>query len=280
MCRTVVITLLFIQGWMGVSQAETAGKVYHAPFYPGERIVYVAEYMSMEVARVEFQIVEIIDTLNTTLFHARAIIQSNPGVPLIFVRDQYDAYFDMECRPYLHIGKGQRRNYAFRLQYRFDQETGTITGWEYRQKGFEEKLRGKYEAPLEDGIFDPLTLFYYIRTFLKNVMSYERLKLQVFTNGKSRRVEVRPRHQMKKVRLVKQELLVFPLDLKLKFKGIAGIRDLIKFVMSADQKVIPVDGELRFMLGKMRIRLAEYIPGKLPFVQSADKSSITAPASR
>ncbi len=277
MYKRIHLIFVLLQGWIGLSQAGTLPKIYDAPFLPGERIVYVAEYMSMEIARIEFHLVGTVDTLNTTLFHARATLQSNPRVPLIVVRDRYDAYFDAEGRPYLHTGKGQRRRYAFRLQYRFDHEAGTVSGWEYRQKGFEEKLRGQYRAEMNGLIFDPLTLFYYIRAFLKQRGTYERETLHVFANGKTRVVQIRPHRTVQNVRLIQQELLGFPLDLKLKFKGIAGIRDIIQFIMSADQKILPVTGELRFALGKMKIRLKEYHPGKWPFVQSADQSGFAAP---
>lgn len=255
-------------------------KLFSAPFNPGERIVYMAEFMSMELARVEFEVVDMIDTLGTTLYHTRARIRSNTRLPLIFVQDEYEAYFDRDLQPYWHVGKGNRKNFAFRLRYDFDHQQKKITGWEYRQTGKEEKLRGSYKAGLGDMVFDCLTVFYYIRSYLKNVMSYRKLRLDIFANGKLRKIELAPKRDTRKVRLVGRELLTFPLDLKLRFKGIAGIRDRIHLAMSADENLIPVSGEIRTVLGKVKFRLVEFQPGKMPYQQAMQRNDAAAPAGR
>ncbi len=257
-----------------------ASDIYPHPFYPGEKLTYSVEYMSMEIARVDFYFLDPIDTLGTRLYHVKSEIKSNTRVPILVVHDTYESYFDENCRPYLYRGHGLRRNFAFRFVYRFDPRKGEIHACEYRQNSREEKLVYESHVTSKDRIFDGLTLFYFIRAHLKSLVSYKTVHTQIFINGKTRSVQFTPLKKLYQAKFINQTVASIPLDLRLGFKGIAGLRDRMKFKLSADEKVIPLLGELKVVLGKVRIRLRDYVPGQLPYIQSAEKAAMDAKSNR
>ena len=269
--------LSFLAGLMMCLQAlvslplARASDFFQAPLMPGEQLTYMVEFMSMRIAKVEFSVMPPVDTLGMKLHHVRAEIHTLMRLPFFYAEDRYDSYFDADYRPVLYTGTGKRKNYTFRLYMFVDYEKRQVYAVEYRSQGREERVHWEYQEPLQETIYDHLTLFYYVRSKLHQLMIDTGLELPILANGKIKRIHFKPKAGVKSVRFGEQSMETVPLNVRLGFKTLAGLRE-IKFFLSSDDRSLPLKGFLSFMVGKANISLVEYSVGRFPFVQAAEST--------
>jgi len=239
--------------------------------YPGETLTYVVEYMTLELASVKFEIVNQIDTMGTTLYHARAEIKSNPKWPLIRVSDQYDAYFDQSYTPYYYKGRGLSGNFSFRLEYIFDQIEKQIDAKEYRTKHKDEALHNQITEDIGPNIRDTLTLFYFLRQCSRNRNRVDSRKYPAFVGLKRTPVEFRRQKEPKTIMAAERKIRAVPAHIRVEHDGMAGARGKIKLSYSDDDRAIPLFAEVKLRIGKAKIRLVAYKSGR-PALQTAHAS--------
>lgn len=249
-----------------------ASDIIGAAVFPGEHATYAVQFMTMDIARVHFETLEPVDSLGVRLYHVRARIQSTSQLPMFYAEDVYESYLDASGRPLIYRGQGKRKEYTFRVEMRFDYQAGVVEAREYRSRGREERLAWECKKPLQDDMYDHLSLFYIVRAYLQKTITQKPLVAHIVADGKIKSIRFSPRSRVEKAVLIDRQVRSIPLKMELGFSTLAGLR-AIDFLLTADEKSIPVGGEVRFLLGQATIRLIDYTPGRLPYVQAAESSA-------
>lgn len=258
-----------------IQNAKTNNK-YDFPLYPGERLTYTVEYMTLEIASIRFSVIEQIDTLGTTLFHVRAEVTSNPKVPLLSLNDVYESYFDCDFRSYYYYGEGLTRRFAFRVEGVFDYQNRILHAREFRRRGRDEKLHEELTEDLLAKIRDGLSLFYFLRYNLILTPPEIKQNYAAFVGLKKAPVTFELAKKLKRINAIGKDFDALPAEIRFEFEGVGGMKGEVKLNYSTDGLALPLSGRIKAPIGKVKIRLVEYIPGKPVYLHAAKATAAAA----
>ena len=244
----------------------------------GERLTYHIEYMAMEIASIQFTVLERIDTLGTTLYHVRADVNSNPKLPFVTLRDRYESYFDRDFRSYYYTGNGLTRKYAFRIEGVFDYEQHQLHAREFRSRGRTQKLHKEVSESFQTVMRDGLSLFYLLRSIAVAVPPKTRRQYAAFVGFENAPISFERKGKRFPVSVENKEFYAIPAEIRFGFEGLGGIKGRVKLNYSADGMGIPLSGEIKAPIGTVKIRLGAYEPGKPTYTRTASYEAI-APSS-
>ncbi|MFQ5632069.1 MAG: hypothetical protein ACE5I1_25135, partial [bacterium] len=69
--------------------------------------------------------------------------------------------------------------------------------------------------------------------------------------------------------MIDREFDALPAEIRFKFEGIGGMKGEVKLNYSTDGFALPLSGEIKAPIGKVKVRLVEYVPGKPVYLHTA-----------
>lgn len=243
----------------------------------GERLVFSAEFLHMELGWLQFEMLKPVDTLGTSLWRSRVTIQSNPRLALVRAHFVFESYFDEEFNSYLFTAQERRANGLDRSVCRFDRSTSLVHVHEWREirgRRVDERTSTHLLLP---GLRDGIALFYFLRAAADGwdldpktlyVLSGQRPDSVFIRRGPPAKLSS---GQLAALHLAKLESDVTPIACRLAFTGIAGLRREILSFFSTDGLALPLRTELQVYLGKVQMRLVEQ--DHLPIELTAQNNS-------
>lgn len=128
------------------------------PFEPGEKLKFVLSWEFVPAGEAVLSVEPIAEINGEQAFHFILKVKTNSFLDLFYkVRDQIDSYVDEGMTHSILYKKKQRESKAKRnVTVAFD--------WENNQAQYEKGGKKRDPIDLEAGAFDPLGIFYYVRS--------------------------------------------------------------------------------------------------------------------
>jgi hypothetical protein len=251
----------------------------HAQGYPppvykwqvGEELSYTVRWSFLHLGRLVLQVLNA-DTLSgRPVYHCRIHIDSNPSLPFINLHDIYDSFID-SAGFYSHIfisyeGKGDHLIYT---RYDFDYEKNSVHMQIENRKGNHSIVELDSTGAIHKKVQDSLSLLYFARAMAHNKA---KLTVPVFAYNKLDSTHINFRDKLSKIKTNDHKIKTLFLDGRLKFVGIAGVKQDFKGWFSTDEQAVPLKANMKAFVGNVTLELDEwkYWGGDSVFVDLKDK---------
>ncbi len=222
----------------------------------GEDLQYKVKWAFVTLGKLRFRVLET-DTLNgRTVYHCRVNIDSNPSLPFVRIHDVYDSYMDAEdFASYIFISYEDKKTHTIYTRYDFDYERREVHILIQNQYPDSVVTLLDSVASIPGRVYDSLSMFFLARGMVKNKT---RIDIPVFAYNKVGITHINFEGTRKKVNVRGQKLHAYYLDGRLKFVGIAGIKEGFKGWFSEDLQSVPVKAKMKAFVGSVDIILEDW----------------------
>lgn len=258
LCRmTTIIALLFcVLSWQAAfsssdtSEPIVASTVAGQPFAPGEKLTFQLRWGLIPAGETVLEVYPMAEIDGRQAYHFVMTATTNSFVDLFYkVRDRIDAFTDAEMTHSVFYKKKQQEGSTRRnVEVKFD--------WQRQEAFYSNFGREEKSISLMPGTFDPLSVFYYIRSLeLKEIGEVER----PVTDGKKSVVG--------RARIIKRETIMVAdasydtYLLEPELKHIGGVFEKSKDAkimiwVSADERRLPVKVKSKVVVGSFVAELS------------------------
>ncbi len=222
----------------------------------GEDLHYKVKWAFVTLGKLRFRVLEA-DTLNgRPVFHCRVNIDSNPSLPFVRIHDVYDSYMDAEdFASYIFISYENKKDYTIYTRYDFDYEKQQVHIVIQNQYPDSVVTLLDSTATIPGRVYDSLSMFFLARGMVKNKA---RIDIPVFAYNKVGITHINFEGTRREVKARGQHLTGYYLDGRLKFVGIAGIKEGFKGWFSEDLQSVPLKAKMKAFVGSVDIELENW----------------------
>ena len=183
-------------------------------------------------------------------------MDSEPGLPFISLHDIYDSYIDAEdFYSHAFLAYEQKKDHLLYTQYIFDYKHNEI------RVRVEKRLENSFQTILDSTvtidkkIHDSLSMLYFARAMVKNKSNID-LTLFVYNNIENTFIQIGGK--LKEFEMNDNPIKGYFLEGKLKFVGIAGVKEDFKGYFSTDKQSVPLIAYMKAFIGSVKIQLKEW----------------------
>ncbi|GAB4331569.1 MAG: hypothetical protein Kow0037_08270 [Calditrichia bacterium] len=222
----------------------------------GEETHYNVKYGFLHLGQLRIQVLDTTTINNRPVYHCRIYIDSNPDLPFIKLHDVYDSFIDAE-EIYSHrfISYENKGDHTIYTRYDFDypQRQIRIRIENLKDNGREVLLDSTAVIPRR--VQDSLSLLFFARAMVKNKAD---TTISVFAYNNFEETEIRFTGDTREIEYDEKKIPAYYLDGKLKFVGIAGLKEGFKGWFSPDSQSIPIKAKMKAFIGNVSIQLKSY----------------------
>lgn len=152
-----------------VFSSSIASAATDTPFQPGEKLKFLLRWEFIPAGEATLTVAPTTETNGQPAFHFIMTARTNSFLDLIYkVRDRIDSYTDIEMTHSLSYKKNQREG-------RHRRKEKIAFDWENNQARYSREGREDSFVDLLPGTFDPLGIFYFVRSSdLEDMSTIER----------------------------------------------------------------------------------------------------------
>ncbi len=219
----------------------------------GEELFYKVRYTFFTIGSLHFKVVEK-DTLHgRTVYHCRMHIKSNTSIPFVpDLDDDYDSYIDENFYSHRSIAYEKQKGYWLYTLYDMDYLNHAIHIRIEKHFPNDTLVALDSTASIPGPVQDGLSLLYFARAYSKTPGQVD---VPVFAFNHLKTTRINFTGQPQRVKAKGKKVLGYYLDGKLKFVGIAGIREGFKGWFSPDIQGIPLHARMKAIVGSVRVNL-------------------------
>ncbi len=231
----------------------------------GEELHYTVGYSFFHLGRIIITVTDKFERGGRTVYRARAIIDSAPGLPFVNVHIRFTGEFDEELYSYDWIAEDSTDKEIGVRRLRFDYDSSRVyfeTGKKNRDGSIavEKTDTVKITEKCQDG----LSLFFFARNHVrrKGIMNVptvvEKAQVNTFFNF-SRELDE------EEIDSVQYPIEVVLFDGRADFVGVFGLTGGFRGRFSNDVASVPILARMNVILGSIRIELDRWVrPGWVP----------------
>jgi hypothetical protein len=249
-----VLLILWLITSAGMSQ-DTAQKSSFR-WKVGEELLYKVKWAFIKLGELKLSILNK-DTLNNRpVYHCRINVDSSPGLPFITIHDTYESFVD-SAQFYSHLFRSYEKkgSHLVYTEYIYSPDSQKI---EIR---VENRQDDKREIVLDSvatntpKMFDSLSMLYFARGYVKLVQQVE---IEILMNAEFVKTDINFRSSRDEIEFNRQSVNCFYLDGRLKFVGIAGVKDEFKGWFSPGRQSVPIIAKMKAFIGSVGIELIRW----------------------
>jgi hypothetical protein len=222
----------------------------------GEELVYSVKWTFIKLGELRLQVLGD-DTLNGRhVYHCRIYMDSEPGLPFITLHDIYDSYIDAkDFYSHAFLAYEQKKDHLLYTQYVFDYKRSVI------KVRVEKRLESSFQTILDSTvtidkkIHDSLSMLYFARAMVKNKSNID-LTLFVYNNIENTYIKIAG--ESNDFEMNDKPIMGYFLEGKLKFVGIAGVKEDFKGYFSTDKQSVPLIAYMKAFIGSVKIQLEKW----------------------
>ncbi len=240
----------------------------------GEELVYKVRYAFLTVGTLRFQVLRQLEYRGRTVYHCRLYIDSSPSLPFVSIHDVYESYIDEEVYTHHFWSYEHEGEDILFSDYDFDYQRNLahvqIWRWSKSDTLLEEDTLKHIPGPVQDG----LSILYFARSRVQQLKGS--FQVAAFVFGDLKYAVINFFGGTRKVKVKGEKLDGFFLDGKLKFVGIAGIKEDFKGWFSRDPQAVPLRANMKAFIGSVRILLHSWQAWQAPEAIRAKNASPSA----
>lgn len=223
---------------------------------PGEELIYSVKWTFIKLGEIRLAIISE-DTLNDRqVYHCRISIDSSPGLPFVNVHDIYESYIDAtEIYSHLFLSYESKGEYVIFTRYTFDYVQNKVNIRIEKRREKENEVILDSTGIISEKVEDSLSILFFARA-----MSQEKkeMNLPVFVYNKFEYTQLRISGRKDEVKVKGQEYKGFYLEGRLKFVGVAGVKEDFEGWFSTDPQRIPLKASMKAFIGSVKLELKEW----------------------
>jgi len=225
-------------------------------FHPGERLIYKVKYFFLRVGTLKLHNEGLVDIDGKKYFKLKIFVDSSPGVPFVNIHDVYESYVDSNSVPVAFYAWEKKGDYTLYTAYEFNYNDNNIRV--LIQKEFPDKVE-----VLEDNMVkinrvyrDVLSLLYFARK--KSSENYKNIIIPTFALGGRDSCYFNEAGKLREIKVNGVKQKAYYLQGRVKFIGIAGIKDDFEGWFSTDKQRVPLKAKMKAFFGSINIELEDY----------------------
>ncbi|HQU74106.1 MAG TPA: DUF3108 domain-containing protein [Calditrichia bacterium] len=222
----------------------------------GEELFYRVKYTFFTVGKLHFQVLKEDTIRGRKVYHCKMHMEDSGRIPFLDIDDSYDSFIDAE-EVYTHrfwAYEKQSDHYLF-TYYDFNYEENKIEM--VMEKLFENDTLRVLDstAVLDRRVQDGLSLLFYARA---NAFKAYRSDTPVFAFNDYQETYINFSGREEEVEVTNQDTDGWYLDGKMKFVGIAGLKEGFRGWFSRDPQRVPLHAHMKAIVGSVKLYLEDW----------------------
>jgi len=251
--KHIIITLVILSGAL----AQITAQQPYFKWEVGEHLSYKVKWTFIKLGQIQITIGEKTELNDRTVYPCRIHIDSSPGLPFVNIHDLYESYID-STEYYSHLFKSYEKKSDFTLytEYAYDPDKNRIDI--HLEKIFPDTVLQLLDSTVvsPEKMFDSVSMFFLARAMVKIPTT---VNLSLFVYNKFEKTDIHFTGVRDEIKHAGKKINCFFLQGKLKFVGIAGVKDEFKGWFSPDAQSVPIKAAMKAFIGSVKIELEEWI---------------------
>ena len=220
----------------------------------GEELLYKVKYSFLTVGSLRFQVLNKDTLRGRPVYHCRMHMKSS-GIPFVNFDDIFDSYIDEGMYSHRLESWEKESDHILHTLYDMNYNDSTIYMTMYRE--FEKDTVAVLDSTtkLIDKTQDGLSLLFFARANVRKKISED---VMVFSYNVYRKTFINFTGELKEIKAKGKKVPGYYLDGKMKFVGIAGLKDGFKGWFSAEPQHVPLHAKMKVIVGSVRLNLEEW----------------------
>ncbi len=222
----------------------------------GEELIYKVRWSFIKLGELRLQVLKKAQLNNRPVYQCRINIDSSPGLPFITIHDLYESYIDAE-EFYFHLFQSYEKkgSHILYTSYTLVPESGQVKIT--IEKRFSDRVNVILDSTLKSSekIYDSLSMLFFARAMCRYKIS---MNLPVLVYSKFEQTYIHFSGTLDDVEFRNTPVKSFFVEGKLKFAGIAGVKDDFKGWFSPDNQHLPLKASMKAFIGSVTIELQEW----------------------
>lgn len=247
---SVLILFLFSVPLLS-EQIHKPGKIFKS----GEALVYKVKWSFLRVGTLRLQNEGIVTRDGKPYYKLKIIIDSASGIPFVKIHDIYESYVDSNAVPVAFYAWERKGDYTLKTDYLFHGDANTV---EVRvAKIYPDRIETVIEkvVPVRTIHRDVLSLLFYARQSAGKKMAD--LAVPTFVLNGPENCYFYKTGQQKRIKYSGKKANSFYLKGKVKFIGIAGVKDDFEGWFSTDERRVPLKAKMKAFFGSVTLELEQ-----------------------
>lgn len=257
MKKTCLILLFFILILNLTSQSPADENVEpEIQWQVGEELVYSVKWSFVHLGTLRLQVLNSDSIHGRPVYHCRIYIDSNPSLPFVNIHDIYDSFIDAEgVYSHIFLSYEKKKDHVLYTRYDFDYPNHRIHIRIEKQRGIDSEVVLDSTAYIPDKVLDSLSMLFFARAMVKNQADLD-VSVFAYNNFEKTRINFTGEERSLKIHDIRTKS--YYLDGRLKFIGIAGVKEDFKGWFSPDGQSVPLKAKMKAFIGSVTIELKEW----------------------
>ena len=219
----------------------------------GEELFYKVRYAFFTVGTLHFEVLKKDTLRGRNVYHCRMLMKSNTAVPFVpNIEDTYESLIDEEFYSHIFWSFEKQKDHWLVTRYDMDYEREQIHILMEKQFPADTVVVKDSTVAVTQKVQDGLSLLFYARA---NAKKKAQENVPVFTFFEHRDTFINFSGELDEVKARGKDVDGFYLDGKMKFVGIAGVKDDFKGWFSQDEQSVPLHAKMKAIVGSVRLNL-------------------------
>ncbi len=222
----------------------------------GEELTYHVKWSFIKLGELTLTVIEPDTMHNRLVYRCRINIDSSPGLPFITLHDVYESWIDADSfySHYFKSVESDRSNTLLTIyDFQYDQKRVAIHIEQIKNgKG---TVKADCTVTIPEKVFDSLSLLYYARAMAR---TEGKMNVPVFVYSEFKHTDINFTGQLQRIDLENKKLYSYFLDGRLKFIGIAGVKEDFEGWFSYDVQNVPLKAAMKAFIGSVKIQLLHW----------------------
>ncbi|RMI20083.1 MAG: DUF3108 domain-containing protein [Calditrichaeota bacterium] len=245
-----MMVFILMSGWLTLRAEDTPKPVFQ--WKVGEELFYKVKYLFIKVGTLHFKVLEKTTYANRPVYHCWMHIKSASGVPLVDIDDFYESYIDENMYTHYFIADEKQGNHRLYTTYEMNYDSSFVRI--HIEKRFPDDTVAVLDSlvSLPVKVQDGLSLLYYARAYCKTGQPGD---VPVFAFNELKSTFINFTRELQELKVKGVEVKGYYLDGKMKFVGIAGVKEDFKGWFSEDPQSVPLHARMKAIVGSVKINL-------------------------
>lgn len=253
--RPGIAVLLLLYLWICTPASLRANdpKPVRFKWQVGEELFYKVRYSFLTVGSLHFWVLEKDTLRGRPVYHCKLHMKSSPAIPFVNMDDYYESYIDEDVYSHIFWAYEKQKDHQLVTRYDMDYDAGIIKIRIEKQYSADSVVvLLDSTAALNGKVQDGLSLLFYARAEVKKNGPRD---VPVFAFNKHRDTFINFTGRTEEVKAKGAKVEGYYLDGKMKFVGIAGIKEDFKGWFSPDPQSVPLHAKMKAFLGSVGLNL-------------------------
>jgi hypothetical protein len=246
----IFLQILFCYGFTGPTNFP------YLKWVIGEELVYDVKWSFVKLGELKLTVVELDTMDNKPVYHCQINIDSSPGLPFITIHDVYESWVDADSfysHHFRSIESDGNDSLLTIYNFQYPEKQVAIHIAEI-EKGIS-SVKADCTATIPEKVFDSLSMLYYARAMARNEGARN---IPVFVYSDFKHTDIKFTGQLQRIDVNNKKLYCYFLDGRLKFVGIAGVKEDFEGWFSYDVQSVPLKAAMKAFIGSVKIQISQW----------------------